>query len=553
MKKNKKTQAIYYWVYENEIKRAKQKYKKYLKNKNYNGQDIFSYAILCILNGEIQEAMNCFLSILKINPKDESVKDGISWIKDINLKEKTIKRSENFLFVYPSFLKEDKIKHIEYVFEFCFDKLIKETDRIPIHEYITVQIDPAYYPISRTHFIFRPLSPKITISPKNCDRSNIIHEVTHALFPSENIFLMEGLALYFQKIYYGDNGWPFNIEGFKQSSANLPYSKLIKEYIFKLKYFIPDNLKSYESVEYYKASWEFSNNLIQKDGLKKFLIFYDALSDMEEINNTEDIYKKYYKEKLDANDSQKSIKKPPKRIKHIQSDDNKINKFRKRFNKIKKEYSISKTKQFVNSIEDNFDTNNDPKSLMLLCEARHNYLILISTKTILNKNDNLLKKDQDIFLEELDNLYNDIKRGLEIEPQSVDLHLLLSDVYGLYIQVQPSNKKIEFSLKMYSELKKAKRLAPNNPYVYLAFAKTTLYTPKMFGGGEKKAQKYIEKALELEPDNLGIIAWNGLIEYRMGNIQNAIKNWKKVLKVNSNHLLAKKMLKKVSNSKKQVQ
>lgn len=45
-------------------------------------------------------------------------------------------------------------------------------------------------------------------------------------------------------------------------------------------------------------------------------------------------------------------------------------------------------------------------------------------------------------------------------------------------------------------LKKAKELNENNPHIYYLKAVSVFYTPKMFGGGEKKAKPYFEKAQE---------------------------------------------------------
>lgn len=45
-------------------------------------------------------------------------------------------------------------------------------------------------------------------------------------------------------------------------------------------------------------------------------------------------------------------------------------------------------------------------------------------------------------------------------------------------------------------LKKAKEVNENNPQIYYLKATSVFYTPKMFGGGGKKAKPYFEKAQE---------------------------------------------------------
>lgn len=56
--------------------------------------------------------------------------------------------------------------------------------------------------------------------------------------------------------------------------------------------------------------------------------------------------------------------------------------------------------------------------------------------------------------------------------------------------------------KIFDEnLKKAKDVNENNPRIYYLKGTATFYTPKMFGGGPKKAKPYFEKAQNLYADS----------------------------------------------------
>jgi hypothetical protein len=62
--------------------------------------------------------------------------------------------------------------------------------------------------------------------------------------------------------------------------------------------------------------------------------------------------------------------------------------------------------------------------------------------------------------------------------------------------VDGQNRWQKYSPIFDENLKKAKELNENNPEIYYLKGTSVFYTPKMFGGGGKKAKPYFEKAKE---------------------------------------------------------
>jgi hypothetical protein len=64
------------------------------------------------------------------------------------------------------------------------------------------------------------------------------------------------------------------------------------------------------------------------------------------------------------------------------------------------------------------------------------------------------------------------------------------------IDVSPTERGMEYSLKADSEIKKAEAANPNDPRPYFLYAMNVYYTPKLFGGGAEKALPLFEKAAD---------------------------------------------------------
>ena len=78
-----------------------------------------------------------------------------------------------------------------------------------------------------------------------------------------------------------------------------------------------------------------------------------------------------------------------------------------------------------------------------------------------------------------------------------EMHALSAMIANARIGVQPEKRWQKYGKIFEENLEKAKGLNADNPRIYFLKATSTLFTPKMFGGGPKKAMPYFEKADQL--------------------------------------------------------
>jgi len=81
-------------------------------------------------------------------------------------------------------------------------------------------------------------------------------------------------------------------------------------------------------------------------------------------------------------------------------------------------------------------------------------------------------------------------------PDLSELASMQAFLYQARIDVSPMERGLEYSLKADSEIKKAEAANPGDPRAYFLYAMNVYYTPKIFGGGPKKALPLFEKAAE---------------------------------------------------------
>lgn len=74
------------------------------------------------------------------------------------------------------------------------------------------------------------------------------------------------------------------------------------------------------------------------------------------------------------------------------------------------------------------------------------------------------------------------------------LYVLKALLANARMAVDGEHRWKEYGPIFEDNLKKAKELNENNPQIYYLKAVSLFYTPKMFGGGEKAAKPYFEKA-----------------------------------------------------------
>jgi hypothetical protein len=69
-------------------------------------------------------------------------------------------------------------------------------------------------------------------------------------------------------------------------------------------------------------------------------------------------------------------------------------------------------------------------------------------------------------------------------------------LYQARIEVSPTERGLDYSLKADAEIKKAEASNPNDPRPYFLYGMNVYYTPKLFGGGPGKALPLFEQAAE---------------------------------------------------------
>jgi hypothetical protein len=69
-------------------------------------------------------------------------------------------------------------------------------------------------------------------------------------------------------------------------------------------------------------------------------------------------------------------------------------------------------------------------------------------------------------------------------------------LYQARIDVSPTERGLDYSLKADTEIKKAEAANPMNPRPYFLYGMNEYYTPRIFGGGAEKALPLFEQAAE---------------------------------------------------------
>jgi tetratricopeptide (TPR) repeat protein len=85
---------------------------------------------------------------------------------------------------------------------------------------------------------------------------------------------------------------------------------------------------------------------------------------------------------------------------------------------------------------------------------------------------------------------------VKLEKEFSEAYIMLAGLYGLKIRFAQS-QAISLSSKISSAFKRAEKLEPDNPRLYLISGRSDFYTPEIFGGGYKKAKEKLKKSLLL--------------------------------------------------------
>jgi tetratricopeptide (TPR) repeat protein len=104
------------------------------------------------------------------------------------------------------------------------------------------------------------------------------------------------------------------------------------------------------------------------------------------------------------------------------------------------------------------------------------------------------ENSKETFCDKAQELLNE---AMKIKPDESELYVLRSLVCFARMAISPMINGPMYLPKANSALNDAERLDPKNPRVYYMRGKSTMNTPKFFGGGNEIALPFFEKALIL--------------------------------------------------------
>jgi tetratricopeptide (TPR) repeat protein len=96
-----------------------------------------------------------------------------------------------------------------------------------------------------------------------------------------------------------------------------------------------------------------------------------------------------------------------------------------------------------------------------------------------------------------DKAQNLIDEAFKIKPDESEIYVLQSMLYYARMSISPMINGPLYLPKAASALDDAEKLDPENPRIYYLRGKSTMNTPKFFGGGKDVAVPIFEKALKM--------------------------------------------------------
>ncbi|MGQ1890602.1 hypothetical protein ACT29H_09190 [Thermophagus sp. OGC60D27] len=96
---------------------------------------------------------------------------------------------------------------------------------------------------------------------------------------------------------------------------------------------------------------------------------------------------------------------------------------------------------------------------------------------------------------QLDKAQEMLNKALKLAPDESELYVLQGLIHSM--RITTPTRGMKYSMLSNEALAQAEKLNPNNPRLWFCKAQNVLYTPAMFGGGEKKARPLYEKAARL--------------------------------------------------------
>lgn len=128
-------------------------------------------------------------------------------------------------------------------------------------------------------------------------------------------------------------------------------------------------------------------------------------------------------------------------------------------------------------------------------EAMSNYYAAYS-KAIVSYSETDTKR-KDMLLDQAVIYFEKLKL---LKPEDDETYVLAALIANARLSVDGASRWKEQGEIFNKNLEQAKSIDPSNPRIYYIQAISTYYTPKMFGGGAKKAKPLFEKAKELFPN-----------------------------------------------------
>lgn len=183
-------------------------------------------------------------------------------------------------------------------------------------------------------------------------------------------------------------------------------------------------------------------------------------------------------------------------------------------------------KQLVSKEQSNYNKAKTNDNLYALLLAQHGLL-----------NATLADQDEDLFDEHYENAKDNIEQLIEAKHEVGNSKAILSAIYG-WEMAYSSYKGMFLGGKSSSNIEEATKIAPNEPLVWQVYGSSKFFTPSMFGGDTKEAQKAYEKAVKLYETRgltksnwryLDALAWLGKVYEENGEKALAKSTYEKAL------------------------
>ncbi|QSE96909.1 tetratricopeptide repeat protein [Fulvivirga lutea] len=185
-------------------------------------------------------------------------------------------------------------------------------------------------------------------------------------------------------------------------------------------------------------------------------------------------------------------------------------------------------KQLVSKEQASYNQSKTNENLYALLLAQHGLL-----------NATMADQDEDLFDDHYKNAKENAEKLIEAKYQIGNAKAILSAIWGWEMGYS-SYKGMFLGGKSSTNIEEATNIAPNEPLVWQVYGSSKFFTPSMFGGDTKEAQKAYEKAVKLyEEQNLtksnwrylDALAWLGKVYEENGEQDLAKSTYEKALAV----------------------